>query len=387
MNRRLNLTLLLRELRANPAYELVLFDRLAAAERQALSDVAREAGFYGVLRSRGLGGLATRAVDRDTALLFLTLAQPGRFPSYAMAALGESAARTVARLVADGVLEVESGGSFVSGPAALELLRAGGSTEAGGRLADLSHAALRAAQALPVEDVERLSWSLYAFNRRPLTPRWQRLLPDEAAVECHLALAAGGANRARLGRSWSRVAAVGWLSWKARGRMAPEPSRPAATYKLYVSPLPEALADSFGAILDALATARAHQFKVGVNAQGLLRPDKLVAYFNGFEPLAEAAAEIRRRLDGLPVQGVPFTSAIGSDGLLSWGMDPPRTDWEAGDDSWRLWLARRLAQAILMAKSSPAEGVEPWRFALERLRLEGVDTATWTPGPRLWTES
>ena len=30
--------------------------------------------------------------------------------------------------------------------------------------------------------------------------------------------------------------------------------------------------------------------------------------------------------------------------------------------------------------------MEPWRFALERLRLEGVDTATWTPGALLWRE-
>jgi hypothetical protein len=29
-------------------------------------------------------------------------------------------------------------------------------------------------------------------------------------------------------------------------------------------------------------------------------------------------------------------------------------------------------------------GVEPWRFALERVRLDGVDTTTWTPGALLW---
>jgi hypothetical protein len=380
--------LLLRELRANPEYELVLFDRLPAGERRALADLSREPGFYGVLRPQGGSELVLRSVDRDTALLFLTLREPGSLPAYARASLGEAAPRTVARLVADGVLEVAGDRGFVSGPAAMELLRGGSGASGDGRLASLSLAALRAAQALPLEDAERLTWFLYAFNRRPLTPAWKRLLPNGAAVERYLGIAAGGANRARLNRSWSRVETQGWLSWKARGRPASEPSRPAATYKLFVSPLPEALADSFGAILEALTAARARQFKVGANANGLLRPDKIVAYFTGFEPLAEAAAEVRQRLGGAPAHGVPFTSGIGGDGLLSWGVDPPQTEWGSFvGDSWRLWLARRLAQAILAARRSPASGVEPWSFALERLRLDGIDTITWTPGALLWKES
>jgi hypothetical protein len=28
--------------------------------------------------------------------------------------------------------------------------------------------------------------------------------------------------------------------------------------------------------------------------------------------------------------------------------------------------------------------MEPWRFAVERLRLEGIDTDSWTPGGSLW---
>ena len=180
----------------------------------------------------------------------------------------------------------------------------------------------------------------------------------------------------------------GWLSWQARGLAGLGASRQAATYKLYVSPPPEAVQDAFGAILEALTAARARQFKVGSDAHGLLRADKIVAYFSGFEPLAEAAAEVRRRLDGTAAQGVPFTSGIGADGLLSWGIDPPASEWAGSRAmSWRLWLARRLAQALLAARSTPAAGVEPWSFALERLRLEGVDTATWTPGALLWTES
>jgi hypothetical protein len=70
-------------------------------------------------------------------------------------------------------------------------------------------------------------------------------------------------------------------------------------------------------------------------------------------------------------------------------MDPPDEDgsvWRgwSGRESWRLWLARRLASALVTAQAmgSTTNGPsdEAWRFALDRLRLEGVDTDTWTPG-------
>ena len=369
--------ILSRELRANPLYELVLFDRLPEDERRALSELAREPGFYGVLRPRG-EGLGIRSVDRDTALLFLTLREPGPLPAYVRGMLGEAAGRTVARLVADGVLEVANGDEFVSGAAALKLL-SGQSGELGdGRVAALSLAALRHAEGLPVGEVSRLSWSLYAFNRRPLTPRWRRLLPSAEAVEGHLGIDPGGRNRRRLDRSWEGVPMEGWLCWGARAR----PSWAGSTHKLYISPAPEAVGESFGAVLEALAEARAFQFKIGADAAGLLRPDKIVAYFHGFDSLAQAAGIVESRLGGVPAQGVPFTSEIGGDGLISWGVDPPRDE---AAESWRLWLARRLARAILDARSSG--DAEPWRFAVERLRLEGVDPATWTPGALLWREA
>ncbi len=377
-----------RALRANPRYELALFDRLPDEERRALADLAREPGFYGVLRPRETGGLAVRSVDRDTALLFLTLREPGPLPAYARGLLGEAAGRTVTRLIADGVLEIVDGDSFLSGAAALVRLQGEAGEVGSGRLALLSLAALRHAQALPTDDVHRLSWSLYAFNRRPLTPGWQRTLASAEAVERHLGIDPGGANRRRLDRAWAPLATEGWLSWMIRGRAGARSSGSTSTYKLYVSPAPEALAGGFGAILDALAAARAFQFKIGRDALGLLRPDKIVAYFHGFDALAQAAGVVRERLGDIAVQGVPFTSGIGEDGLLSWGVDPPRGERaSAGSgESWRLWLARRLARSLVAARSQEGEGVEPWRFALERLRLEGVDTATWTPGSLLWRE-
>lgn len=385
-----------RTFRASPAFELVLFDRLPEEQRRQLAELARDPDFYGVLRPLGGAGLTLKSADRDTALLFLTLREPGPLPAYAVAQLGETAARTVARFVADGVLEVErEPGTFVSGAAALDLFVSGGILERGreGRIAVLSRNALLCAQALPADDPRTLFLRLYTYNRLPLTPDWKRRLPDAAAVERHLGVAEGGANRVLLSRGgWRRTGrAEGWISWLSSREEDSGFRSDSPTWKLYVSPRPEVLAEGFGAVLEALTAARARQFKVGSDALGLLRSDKIVAYFPSFERLAEAADAVVARLAGAPSQGVPFTSEIGGDGLLSWGMDPPSSErsWSLGE-SWRAWLAHRLARDLFAARQSTgsaAGGMEPWRFALDRLRLEGIEPETWTPGALLWKQA
>ncbi len=127
--------LLGRAFRANPEYELVLFDRLSAGERHRLEGFRRDPGFYGVLRPRGRQGMGVKAVDRETALLFLTLREPGLLPAYVREVLGEGTARTMAQLLADGILEVEHEGAFVSGPAAFALLPSGPAARRGSRAA------------------------------------------------------------------------------------------------------------------------------------------------------------------------------------------------------------------------------------------------------------
>jgi hypothetical protein len=68
-------------------------------------------------------------------------------------------------------------------------------------------------------------------------------------------------------------------------------------------------------------------------------------------------------------------------------MDPPRSEmilsWQE-PESWRLWVVRRLAAAMIAAQADPRRSMPPGKFALERLRHEGVDVDGWTASLSIW---
>jgi len=379
--------------RANRGYELVLFDRLSSEQRAVLNGVEADPNLYGILQPRAPSVLRVKAVCHETALLYLTLQQAGSLPAYVQAKFDERRNQEIAELVLDGVLEVEREGAFVSGAEAYPLIYWGEPQEqTGGIIPRLSVEALMYAQSLEIDEAAKLSARIYFYNRIPFSPRWRRSFPTEGAVARHLGIEPGGSNETALARGWSKVSGgasgEGWHLWKSR-RAQRETQAAGITYKLYVSPGCDQVREAFGEAVAALVKSGAICLKVGRDVFGLLRPDKIVAYFYRLEELLEVAEELRRKLEGCPAHGVTFTAEIGEDGLLSWGMDPPLGQaalvWQERE-SWRLWVTNRLAMALLDAKSGGASAVEPWRFALERLRLEGVDTRTWTPANTIWDE-
>ena len=126
---------------------------------------------------------------------------------------------------------------------------------------------------------------------------------------------------------------------------------------------------------------------VDSTAENLLRPDKLVAYFESFEDLAAASAAASTEIRDLAPQGVPFPAEIAADGLLSWGIDPDpgeRRRLGLGAESWRYWLVHRLARALAAAGRPEDASGSPERFALERLALEGIDVEHWIPRASSW---
>lgn len=379
-------------LRANPEYELVLLDRLSDVEQQALEGLKGDPDCYGILRPRTSGNLTIKSASRDAALLFFTLQNPGPLPRYVGQSLGEECDRAISQMVLDGILEIEADGAMLSGPAAhAHICGDQPPIDQESFLAALSRRALQYAETLELTDASLLSMRLYNYNRLPASPRWRQLLPDEPAVERHLGIEDGVAGRL-LSRNWDRIQSRQkgpWLAWQSH--RAARPSGSGVTYKLYVSPACSALREAFHALVAAADASPARHFKVGNDVYGLLRPDKMVLYFSHLADLQETADRMMKEMSGCPAHGVPFTAELAGDGLLSWGVDPPAekhtVPW-LERESWRLWIANRLAAALVLAKTSGKSDMPPWRFALERLRLEGVETQTWTPSRTLaWAES
>jgi hypothetical protein len=363
-------------LRASPRFRLVPFDGLPSAQQNALRSLSEDPEFFGVLTPSPDSGLSTQSVSRDAALLFLALAEPACLPTLLTRLLGDAANERLRALVLDQVFEVEHEGRFVSGPAALQLL--GGETPSGtARIAALSSQAIAYARALESVSMNEIAARLYGFNAAPSTPALQRRFASDDSVR--LFLCARGDTERRVRSRWQAEATDdNWLMWSGS-------SADGGDYKLYVSPVLDELPRVFEAVVHALARVDCPRFKVGRGAYGLLRPDKLVAYFPSLERLQHAGELIANGAGDAAAQGVPFSAPIDAAGLLSWGMDPPRFDLVPEGQavlSWRAWLSHRIAASVVAARQSGEEELQA--FVRRRIALDGVDPLNWTPDPAMW---
>ncbi len=382
--------LLDRGFRASSAYEVVPFDDLPSHLSSGLEQLrARNPGLEAVLLP-GRPGLSVKVIERAAIELVSGLRSGGRLPNSFADATKGGGSREIARLVLDGVLEVETEAGYLSGAPAVEIVLTDlPEPTRDSRTSALSLDALRYAQELRVKDPATVADRLYRFNRLPASPRWRRMFPTERSIADRLGLdgefgsfelsSVGGPLRTnRLDPTW-----LHWLSGTRRAGPA------GASYKLYVSPRLDGLRQAFNAVVGLFRDSEPPRgFKIGRALPGLLRPDKLVVYFDDEDRLDEAASRLQGELAGIPPQAVPFTVDYTGDGLLSWGVDPPREwqlpGWRYGDSSWRSWLTTRLAAAIVSALHEEANGLPPWRFALARVAVEDVDPDSWMPDPAVW---
>jgi hypothetical protein len=363
-------------LRSNPRFRLIPHDRLAPPQRNEFKSLSEDPDFFGVLLPSEDSKYPAKSVSRDAALLFLALAEPACLPHLLAGLFGSVADDRLRQLVLDGVLEVEQADRFVSGAEALKLLTDERGRPPASRVAQLSSDAIAYATALQSLELHQVAGRLYRFNAAPSTPALQRRF---ATTEGQLALVSGDGAAARQLRTHWRSEPVedSWLAWSG-------PHAQGAAYKLYVSPVLDDLPAVFAAATESFSRTRCTLFKLGLGAYGVLRPDKLVAYFGDLDQLLEAAERIQRSAGGARAQGVPFSAPIDADGLVSWGMDPPRFEQErAGREyqSWRHWLTERVA---VYATAAGQSGTDAQAFVRARIALDGVDPSSWNPNLAIW---
>jgi hypothetical protein len=372
--------------RANPALEFTSIECLDLRDRELINKFGLAGDCLGILHRRAASPLTGKSVSKDVALLWFQLQKAAELAIDLRKALGDDCGCTLSRLLLEGILEIEWSGQFLSGFEAHEAIfgkRLHHSRSNG--IALMSIQALKYAQALALEDPERLSARMYFFNRVPASSDWRRRYPDSHSVSKYLGIGSGGPNTLRLSKDWISAKLdplnYGWNMWFFRGAR-PKSSRSEPTYKLYVSPACDFVRTAFNAALGVLPNFSPTFFKVGRNVYSLLRPDKMVAYFRTAQDLLDAAAALANELEGCPPHGAPFTAEISVGGLLSWGIDPPRERQslaKEGGESWRLWITNRLAVSLLTAMADKSASMEPWQYALQQMRLYGVDPETWVP--------
>ncbi len=371
-------------LRAGRGYTLRSLEEISSEEREALGAAADDPAAVALLLPSEGSGLTVKLLDSRTAELFRSLES-----SVSRSELAEGPqAIQVARLIADGVLEIETSDGFVGGPASLPFLLdpVPDPDAMSGRAARLAVAAVRYGASLGKLPAPLLAMRLYHFHRLPESRGWRRRLPDDEAVDAYLGISEGETGRL-LESTWIPIARDEpnpyWRIWRHRNP-PPVRRRRRATWKLYVSPLLTDLPSLLPTVVRVLGELQVPNFKIGRGLGGLLRPDKIVSYYWSKEHAERTLRRLAAEFEGVAAHGVPFAAVPSGNGLISLGVDPPREEhvapWLEGA-SYRLWVCRFLAAALrpCAARGMPVDDAA--RFALSRLHLEGVDVESWTPDP------
>lgn len=378
-----------RRFRASPEFEAVAVRDLPADHRSSVeSNAGRDV--WAVLRRRETGEYAA-GLDHEAAVLFCSLFEPQTPPASLARLPARRRRRLLARLVCDQVLQIESSDrSFVEGVLAYDDLFGDGlppGTDAQRQLDPLSRSAVEHVLALPPLPSAALARRLYAFNSTPRTRRWEAILDEPDAVVRWLGLDTPSPWRSKLLESHAEHRSTGddsrWLQWTRRD----VDPRTIVRHKIYVCPASARLAEAMPLVAEVCRAVDVPAFKVGTTLLGILRPDKLVVYVKDEPALWQVAGELSTALEGIEAQGVPFTASIDSAGLLSWAVDPADHAILGPDDqpwSWRTAVVGRLADAIAGAKGRGRDAVVA-NFALERLRLEGIEPIGWRPGEDWWS--
>lgn len=371
--------------RSNPAFELIEQGNLNQQELHALADLSQDPEFFGVFRRKHTeaAGCAKLAY-KEVALLFYFLRNAGGLPQYFKSGYDDEVNLTMAKLILEGIFEIRVEQRFYSGSAAqhfiYEFQEQGHNRQH--PLLELSSGAIRYAVQLNEVDTTSLASKLYAYNTVPLLFMPANALKTFEEVEAFLGIGKNEPLTQELLKNWNKHEPdrkYSWISWSRKQKRRHD-VRLKPTYKIYISPVLEELPAVFEKAVRVLTGSDAFSFKIGMNREGLLRPDKFVAYFTEFGHLITAADWLGPVLKAHKAQGVPFTASLDDAGMLSWGMDSASDEIlknrEGG--SWRAAVTEKLAASISLSKTeklSPEESVD---FVLKKMMLEGVDTTTWT---------
>ena len=252
----------------------------------------------------------------------------------------------------------------------------------------LSLRAIELATLLHGRVLGRIAAFLYFYNRMPISRRWMERIPDEAALLRFLGIGEdkrwpGSRNVHPFTRGMGDTDPF-WMYWNIDKHTRP-PQKSGSGFKVYVSPKCEDLPLTIQHVGMVLESSGAHMVKIGRNAQVLLRPDKLMIYFNILQDAVRFGRRLLSEVSLTRAQAVPFTYPLDPIGLVSIGFDPPPTArWHDGREgrSWRLWATECVAAAIMRVQEH--DGTCQIERVLTEVRGRQIDPILWRPRDATW---
>jgi hypothetical protein len=242
----------------------------------------------------------------------------------------------------------------------------------------LSWKAIELATEHPSKDLREITSFLYFYNRLPLDRTWCRQMNDVQTAGKLVGLDIRHTwpnSRKYFPKHPTDVNPV-WYFWYPNGRDTRTYGR--GTIKLYVCPYfadMEIVIHTLGRCLD---DSGAKAVKVGLSPAALLRPDKLIFYFDEFAAAMDLGSKLNAQVCIQRAQATPFSYLLDTSGLTAIGYDPPATArWLDGGhgNSWRLWIAEVVADQILRrrAANNPIEAIS------RGIQRCGINPLTWQP--------
>ena len=319
-------------------------------------------------------------LDSEITAALASYSTPRRVSDGRSEPLDDNEQRGLARLVLDGVLEIESGGGFVSGLDAIPRLFEGQPASLRDSLAEPSRGALEYAHALMPIDASRLASRLYVYGSLPVSPRSLSRLADETAIATYMGLDDVKRHPSFARNAWACVDTAGpseWIAFRRRGIAVP-PSSSRRLHKLYVGVVPSELTRVLGALADDLLSSEAVAFKVAGTPRGLRRSDKCVAYFPSREALERTSERIARCISGALPHRVPFAETCPASDCVWWSSDRSLGDDDSTQASGRYEVCALLALSLVIASRAREPSISAIDFALLRLTLDGWDVTTFS---------
>lgn len=347
----------------------------AATALSALGDPAAEAP----VRIRWLDDPSRGAIDLApvAASIVRQCATPQRISNLPCDAENGHEYDEVAKLVLDGILELQPGGERLSGPASVPMIVADPNNRL--RISEPSRSAIEHASSLRLPAGE-LAARLYRYGTKPVSPRWLRRFPDPDSIATHLrfvALTHQPAFRENGWTVWNTEAQGEWFAC-ARTEIWSRSNAGRRLHKLYIAVTPSAVADALDAAMTGILCSEAVAFKIAATPRGLLRPDKAVVYCATRDALQRTTAAVSPAVSNAASQPVAFAERSDADPVLWWSSDPAPQGAEVPQASGRYDVCARVAFSIHCASRASPSDVSPVDFAALRLVLDGWDPQTFS---------